>query len=883
MKRKKLTKLLIYIFVFILIFSSFIKLTPSINVYAAAPFTGSEDATNRDDFNTYHDQCLYQIWSVCKALDYDYNQCMGVLGCFGCESTYPEQIECWTNGADTRFRMCNLPGSWDDPDDVQTYRDKYSSQFMDNHVDWSRGAAEGNDKTQYQGSGGTGDYWAGIGIGQFTGTRSELLCTWAKNNNCDWFDMTNQLIWCLTDEAEGGDSRSGAWQKYKEETKGKSVTECAHWWAANFEGCPQGKIGERETMATTLASEIPTNAGYDKDFGDDVVNKTGLTPAKSRTGIIDRSIYSTYLNKNLIYTQNSGETICADDKETEQKNQDVYKGQINKLQGNSDTSTNYCLYELFGFDVHWYRYLGEATVPVDLLDHIWSAVDQNKVKDLSISDIFYDTTYYVSCRVYPTRPYVLTTQDVDNGNTDPRVTALVSSWIKGYPYVWGSMSLETSKTITKLISILLSDKIGQEIKAVIEKIETTKIWDIAQPVVTIFLGFAMIFFIISLVGKGIKYAKGQGAFKDALERFLIGFFVLGFLFASVANPTAFNEIMYKLTNIVDTVFKESLTKELENDEVIGVNDSDLVVEAVLWKNAVFSPWVRGQFGDRQYDELYTQYDTNSDDKHKMPQSHQELPEQGTPEYDTADKLGTPYFDSAKYTGDVFVPIGGDVEVRNWAAYLYSCGSKYHIDTTLLTAQPADVVDLDPDEIPKYPIANTTAYDSKLMADTYRVIDAQYNISPQIFVNGNASSNYTDSHIPVYKFAKQGTIAVFNACLLIFFVPLIWLKYKNFILLLITTIKMIYFSILELFKEQTGFRPFIDSVKECFVGYLVASLKICIMLGLYNKLGDLGQDNGFFKVLIFIILSIVIIGFSWKDARHIVDNAKGNIKRVKQKL
>lgn len=38
------------------------------------------------------------------------------------------------------------------------------------------------------------------------------------------------------------------------------------------------------------------------------------------------------------------------------------------------------------------------------------------------------------------------------------------------------MSLETSKTITKLISILLSDKIGQEIKAVIEKIETTKIW-----------------------------------------------------------------------------------------------------------------------------------------------------------------------------------------------------------------------------------------------------------------------------------------------------------------------------------------------------------------------------------------------------------------------
>ena len=62
------------------------------------------------------------------------------------------------------------------------------------------------------------------------------------------------------------------------------------------------------------------------------------------------------------------------------KNINVYKGYVNELLGNGNTSPEYCLFELFGENLHWYRYLGEQTYSPNLADHIWSAWYEHRLK-----------------------------------------------------------------------------------------------------------------------------------------------------------------------------------------------------------------------------------------------------------------------------------------------------------------------------------------------------------------------------------------------------------------------------------------------------------------------------------------------------------------------
>lgn len=881
MKKRKKQRFVALIILFITICCSIITSPDLPTSTVHAEIKGTEDATNADSFDTEKDQNMYKAWSVLKCMSYTDAQACAVLGCWLAES-----------GND--FCPYSVEAQWINYSilDKDNYINNVSKNYVANHESYSQfvfSKTKDADPSGYVGSDGT--HWCGIGLAQWTATRAEDLTSWADSNSADWWEMDNQLIWAFLGPDNGGDTNY-PWEQYAEETAGKDKETDIEACVKDFFGLyelPKARAGacsvksgyEKYTSPRTTYSKTAWDMfhgkGWDQNYGNSILEGTGLAKSTIKDGIIDKGVKHEKASVVLYYPLNEGYLLAEDGLDTllATKNQEVYKGYINSLQGYDDTSTRYSLFELYGEDIHWYRYLGEQTYAPKLLDHLWSAWDEDRVDKLKVLEtIFYSPPNYLSCNVYKDRPRVLTDIDLDNNYSDPRAEAMKGSWFNGFSYVLGSIDLTIAKFFVSLTAVLLGPDIMVTLKDILNTIETGPVWETLQPVMIALTGFAIISFIFSMVKKGANYATGKGSAKEAVLRFFTGFIALGLLFTALYKPTALNEIMYKVTTSVDSFFSKSLAESgsMKNDEVIGISADSaelLTVRAILWKTAIFGPWCRGQFDGKEYNELYTYYeDVSMGNKERMYQSNDEIPEDD----DTAD---TPYFNSVKYTGDVTVPIGNGKLVRNWAAYLYSCGSQYHLDYNL--SEEEVYSEIDPSKDIKFPAANTTAYNTKIMADTFRVIDAQMNIAPQEYGDGTIVDNYTKAHTLDFDFVKEGSKMLVNTVLLVFFIPVIISKLKNYVLLIITTLQIIYHSFLEIFKEGSGFKEYLNTLKNAAIGFFLACLKANVMLILYMKFAD----QGFAKMLIYILLCLVVLGFNKEDAVTAIHRAKhaaGNLKR-----
>ena len=896
---KILNKFITILLLFSLVIGNMSNLASSLKVAHADSvfdYTGTEDAETLEDFNgDYSAMCLYKIWSTCKSLGMSDEQACGILGCFSHEGQ-PESVETFMGYAT------------DDMDALADYIEEHCKPFQENSTEVTKealrnygskyydsatlekmitdGQNEIGSSMQFDDKGNTlnpanyfenGVGYCGVGITGFTASRCKLLLEFSEDNNCDWWVMETQLTFCLIPTEDGGDERAHVWKNYITDTAGYSVDECTEYWIEYFVngGMSDNMRSARKTSANNFYTKL-RNKGWDEDYGAMIVSGAGLRPSSMHDGINDKGIIQSYANSVLYYPQNTGYLL--DDAKTEelqQKNVDVYRGFLKHLQGMDDNSTKYSLFELYGEDVRWYRYMGELTYSPSLLDHIWCAIDQKKVdKLISFDTIDYEAPVYLSCQVYNERPVVLTSTDIDNGYKDPRAKY---QYFNGYGYVLGSFYMTCAKYINATMTALMDDTLTNAIFDVFDKIESetadSKIWEGIRVIILVLLGLSMVFFIISLVGKGIKYAKGQGSPKEAIERFLIGFCCLGLLMATVYNPKIFNNVIRNTLNVVDDFFQASLaeSKQIQNDEVICVSDPDYVMQAAIWKTGIFNAWCRGQFDGLEYEQLYTNYSKEGAEEGKgfMPQSND------TP--DPSDTKGEPVFNSSEAVGDVYVYVGGGTEIRNWAAYLYSCGTPYHVDFTVDStfAQQYAPEDIDTINV-TFPMAKTCASNSLLYADTFRVVDAQMNIGPQLFPDGSKTDNYTDAHKLKTHFIAQGTVMLFNSALLLFFLPVIWQKIKNFVLMIITPFQIIWFSLLELFKEDSNLKNFTDTFIKAFFGYFTASLKINIMIMFYI----IFVDKGLLMTVMFMLLSLVVLGFNVQDAKTFVRNTKANVQRIK---
>lgn len=883
--------------VIILLLSFAVSSLPIITVAnawtASEGYTGKEDPEDIDDFDgDMAAMYKYRAWCVFKGAGMDDNQAVAALACMQAESNYrPEIIEGHyfsSNSLTAATNYINTYSQYMDTDaDVRTqYTDEVllgygvSQTTIDQCHAGNAASADGTvspghnfssvSLIAYYDSAGVG--WLGCGLYGFTG-QSVFggLCEWASNNGDRWFNFEQQLSYFLADQEIGGYTTADIYE-WIDQTKGKSLDECVETYFHTFiNGNELSKmVADRQDIAEVLYPEM-AGVEWNYKYARKVLAMAGLAPISVREGIQDKSIIYSYASTVAYYPRNGGflADLTQRDK-IKDRNSEVWTGYIKGLQGENDTSTQYSLFELYGEDVHWFRYFGEATYTPTLLDHVWSAIDQNKTKDLiSFDTIDYDAYNYLSCNVYPDRPLVLTKDDIYNGDRDPRVSALNVGWFNGFFYVSGSIKLEIAKYFVAVVAILTGPEIREAFVDLVEKLEESTVWQVIKVPILGILGLAMIFFIFSIVGKAIKYAKGQGAARDAINRFIVGFVCLGMLFAAIARPDVFNETITKAVTIIDTIFSESLQATLQTDEVVNVQDADLAIHAAIWRKAIFNPWCRGQFDNRNYEDLYTQF-ASVDDEHKMPQDNEAI--------DTSDITGMAFYNSAEATGDVFVPAGGNSKIRNWAAYAYSCGTIYHIDSTL-TEETAEDIDADHGFIFPHYLTKTTASNPDLPADLFRIIDAQMNISPQYYANGSVNNNYQHAHGLKNHFEWQSNVALFNAGLLLFLFPVILKKITSFFLLLITTFKMIYFSILEIFKPDMGVAPFFESVKKSFVDYFTASMKLVLMITLYY----IFVDKGFLELVLYILCCIVILGFNWKDVRHLYQDTKVRVQRAKNRI
>ena len=902
-KTSKMSKICSILLLAVIILSFVCKAVSSIpktvtvaEAWDGSTYSGNEDAEDPSDFNdNMTDMGRFKMWSVFKGMGMNDTQACAALACSQAEGHFRSVIietndplglgELGTSYADEQKYISN----YSDPCCEANFRTqctdkclaiylskgKYACHYPDSSTVIAQAkqendvSANGLSETAYYVN---GVGYLGVGLFGFTGESFVGLFQWSDTTGEKWYIMENQIAYFIADESIGG-YKGAELQQWIEETKSSSLDDCVETFFHTFINGNKlpDLVAARQEIAVDIYAML-AGTGYDKTYAKKVLAMADLKfVGEDDHEIKDRGIIYSYASTVMLYPRNDGFIIDVTRNDSiPQKNSEVWKGYIDEMNGGTDTSTTYSLFELYGEDVHWYRYFGEATYTPTLLDHVWSAIDQHKTKALiSFDTIDYDAYNYLSCNVYPDRPTVLSKDDLANGDKDPRVLALSYGWFNGYFYVEGSIKMTIAKYLVSIVSFLLGPEIINAAIDIVENLEKTATWNVISNILMVLVGLIMVFFLFSLVGKSVKYAKGRGAARDVIARFLAGFFCLGFLFAALANPAVFNNVIKKTANGIDTLFTSTLAKSHSNDDVISVTDDSLIYHAMIWRRAIFNPWCRGQFDNRNYDELYTQY-AAVDSSKMMPQSHEEI--------DTTDMTGKAFYDSATLTGDVFVPRGGGVEVRNWAAYLYSCGTKYHIDSTLDEEKASKIDTTSAITFPN-DATMTTAPDADIPADTFRIVDAQMDISPQYFATGRSSENYTKAHALKPHYSMQSTVMLFNASLLLFMVPVIFQKIMSFIMLLITSFKMIFFTIMELFKEQTGIKPFFDSVKKSFFGYFTASLKLCIMITLY----DLFVDQGFLKLVLYILCCLIILGFNLKDARQFASDVSFKARQIKNKL
>lgn len=889
-------------------------------------FSGNEKATDIGDFhNDYTVQTMYKIYCAFRSMGMSKVQAVAALGSCACEGSFHSEIIEYATPNDSpdtpvletgSHTHGSVDGALGSLENRENYIEEWSQYVEDPEMrtkftdDTMRSYGISNEiidkkhNGEALGSVGTArgfslaiDYYydsdgfgtTGCGLWGFTGgghyddgtSYGSLyrLFDWAAEHELQWYDEDAQISYVLADYADGGyGGGSYSVSDYIEMTKDLGVSPedidvCVEKWCPVIGWVSPSWLSARQTKAKEIMTLFPTD-NWDAEYGNKIVAMAGKEDCivGDSDEIQDEGILAHYVQPAVLYPQSGGYLISAEqNQDLYDNNSAVFTEYVASLQDSSNPTDTFSLFELFGEDLHWYRYFGETTHTPKLLDHIWSAVDQDKTDQLlnhPIATIQYEASNYLSCQVYPGRPEVLSVADLDNGDVDPRVSALTFGMFNGYDYVLGDFNMTISKYIVSMVSFLAGPDLLNDVVEVLEKIEESDNWKYIKVVVMVAVGFAMVGFILSIVKKAFHYAKGTGAARDVITRFVVGFLALGLIFAGCANPAILNGTIKNGIGVIDTMFNSALAKAIENDEVIAVVDEDKATHAALWKTAIFNAWCRGQFSGMEYKELYTQFSTLESGQSKMPQSHDKL--------DYTDMSGDPIFDSATLTGDVGVPVGGGKTIKNWAAYLYSCGTKYHIDSTLDKDGAANI---DTTKAYYFPHSSlvTTANDPSLEADVFRIVDAQYNISPQYFVSGSEINSYINANEKLKThYIRESTKMLVNSGLLIFLVPVIYQKMFNFILLMITIFKMIWFSLMELVKPDSGLGEFWSTLKKHFFGYFVASMKLCLLVSLYYMF----VDKGFVMGLIYCILCLVILSFNLREMMNTFDKAKNKIKSIR---
>ena len=512
------------------------------------------------------------------------------------------------------------------------------------------------------------------------------------------------------------------------------------------------------------------------------------------------------------------------------------------------------LYDRFGGSIKFIPYYGEARYPITIIDKFYTNIKKgNKKFDISFNDLFSSEDSDENHIVYETRPDVTKEDDYQTKKwKDPRRDAYSELNIAGSDAYLGNTYLEVGNFLVQGMMYILSDKIPNFGKEIIEKIYTSNIWEylkkaVENVILPIGIGGAAIYLAFGLK----QIYQGRRSLKDMLLILLNFYITLGIILTILVSPKSFNNITNGAITSIDKVFSKGMSASSDSEVVKSDNDK-FVMTAAVWEKSILEPWSKGMFDGRNYDEMYTQYDESG--KTKLDQSQDNVAEK----WDD----GSSRFNSKESTGDITIPLG-NTEVRNWAALAWSTQSQYHMpalesDRKEYANKQLTKLSAGEDANNKFPIAETAPNNNKIYVDDFRWIDALLNISYNYTKPGDYTENYINSRSYTHNFTSNGLAAFWRGILLLLIFPLGLKKLIQLFWLLFAGFTYLWRSIRSVFSPgDESLQPWsnLKTLFKMLYYYFFYSFVVYIMLVLYiiliNK-GILAQGMWIISAIIMNI-------------------------------
>ena len=194
------------------------------------------EATNTDAITLDNAK---KVWSVFKAYGLSNEQIAGILGNWSVESGIdPSGFE----GIYSEHFQPTGPKHTDAYNNMNAWTESLFSQYARQGLGINHGAYKGSD----------GNYYPGLGLGQWTGGNGEKLIGAAKSVNKNWYDLDFQLAYALATPSPTG--IQDYWNKYKKESG--SASAMAMSFTHDWEGNAGMAYGERQAAAEHWLSQM---------------------------------------------------------------------------------------------------------------------------------------------------------------------------------------------------------------------------------------------------------------------------------------------------------------------------------------------------------------------------------------------------------------------------------------------------------------------------------------------------------------------------------------------------------------------------------------------------------------------------------------------------
>lgn len=504
------------------------------------------------------------------------------------------------------------------------------------------------------------------------------------------------------------------------------------------------------------------------------------------------------------------------------------------------------LYDRFGLGGNFSRYFGEKIITTGFVDNCYDLIVHKKDSKLSIKDVVdlltRQNTQYLN-RFYPNRPEL-------KAETDPR-TMLYDS-VGGLPTVEsGSLALANltyvqAKNLVEVTMLFASPTLPKSFASLMKEFfkAAKPLIQTLERVMTPILAIALLIYIVRSF---ILVFRGKRGFKEMFLRIGSALFSFLLIFAVLHNQDTFIDIATKVMTFGENIVNTSISFTTKGDKAIDSDDTSHLIEATIWKHALFKPWVQGTFGGHTYEEM-------EDDKWGLSDT------------------------SKKMIGKPTVSLGAD-SVDNWAALAYSCSSIYHVPSNFKNKKLSDKPTKD--ALSRWPYAPTLGKQQHVYPDDLRWEDAFLKVGDYGDNDPSPLLPYVNYNQYVFSAGTYAGNALRYAILLFPIIIIGYRKTKYSILCLYSGVNLVVKSVVNVFSpedEQYALTKTIKNIVSNFSLYFWNMILIMLLLVFYAKFGAV---EDIFQELFFVIVSIYLMKLRPADFKNLKKTKSIVKNKVKQ--